>query len=79
MRSTLGCSTNDPAVTPAPNPTTSTVRGFGCISADMWPSRRCNRMSCTSLDASIFPLTWKLRMPPSCSDTAIEELSPSPV
>ena len=42
----------------------------------MWPSIRCSRMSCGSLDASILPLTWKLRTPLSISVTATEAFSP---
>ena len=38
----------------------------------MWPSIRCNRMSCASVDASTFPATWKLRAPLGSSDTATE-------
>ena len=73
-----GCSTNDPAVTPAPKPTTSTDCGSRSSSAEMWPSMRCSRMSCGSLDASTLPATWKLRTPFDISDTAIDEFMPSP-
>ena len=54
-----GCSTNDPAVTPAPKPTTSTDFGLRMDqSAGRWPSMRCSRMSCGSVEASTLPLTW---------------------
>src|SRR5689334_16502466 len=78
MRSTPGCVTNDPAVTPAPKPTTSTLLGVFVISADKWPSMRCSRMSCGRLDASTLPATWKFRTPVDSSDTAIDEFIPSP-
>ena len=47
-------------------------------SAERWPSMRCSRMSCGSLDASTLPLTWKLRTPFATSETAIDEFIPSP-
>ena len=40
IRFTSGWSVSAPAVMPAPRPTTSTVSGRGCTSADRWPSRR---------------------------------------
>ena len=58
IRSTEGWMLSAPAVTPAPKPTTSTFFGpCSCISAVRWPSSRCSRMSCGSVDASTFPLT----------------------
>ena len=44
----------------------------------MWPSMRCSRMSCGSLDASTLPATWKFRTPFDSSETAIDEFMPSP-
>ena len=45
-----------PAVTPAPHAITRTSLGacFG-NSVAIWPSMRCNRMSCGSLDACTLP------------------------
>ena len=40
---------------------------------------RCSRMSCMSLEASILPLTWKLRTPSLNSVTATLEFIPSPM
>ena len=44
-----------PAVTPAPQPITSTVFAFAGTSVVRWPSMRCSRMSCGSLDACTLP------------------------
>ena len=45
------------ATAPAPSPTTSTRLGFGCASADTWPSKRCSRMSAVLVLASTRPAT----------------------
>ena len=50
-RSTRGSMLTAPAVTPAPQPITSTARGRSGTSVVRWPSIRCSRMSCGSLDA----------------------------
>ena len=47
-----------PAVTPAPQPMTSTEFGCGGRSVVRWPSMRCSRMSCGSLDACTLPALW---------------------
>ncbi len=78
IRWMLGYCVNVPAVTPAPQPTMSTDFGLLCNSAGRWPSIRCRRMSAGSVEASIFPLTWKFNEPSADCETATEEFSPSP-
>ena len=69
---------NEPAVTPAPKPTTRTDVGSSAKIAGMWPSMRCTRMSLGSMDATTLPPTCRSRMPPPSSVTAAEKLRPSP-
>ena len=52
-----GTPAKDPAVTPAPKPTTSTERGFGLRSAGTCPIMRSRRISRGAVDASALPLT----------------------
>ena len=52
---TIGSIDTAPAVTPAPQPITSTLAGFSGTSVVMWPSMRCSFMSCGSLDACTLP------------------------
>ena len=54
--STVGSIDTAPAVTPAPQPITSTdARVLAESSVVIWPSIRCSRMSCGSLDAWTLP------------------------
>ena len=78
MRLTSGCRTKVPAVTPAPQATTSTDSGFLCTSAGMCPSMRWSRMSAGRVDAWILPAPWKLRTPSLVMVTATETFVPSP-
>ena len=65
---------------PAPHPTTNTERKWGCINAGKWPNMSCNRMSSVPVEASILPLTWKLRtLVPFISVTATDAFIPSPM
>ncbi len=52
---TTGSTETAPAVTPAPQPMTTTRCAAGGISVVMWPSMRWSRMSCGSLDACTLP------------------------
>ena len=56
IRSTSGYRTKDPAVTPAPMPTTSTLRGAPWTSAGTCPSIRSIRMSRSMVEATTLPL-----------------------
>ncbi len=55
---TTGSIDTAPAVTPAPQPMTTTRLACGGISVVMWPSMRCRRMSCGSLEACTLPALW---------------------
>ena len=55
IRRTSGCRTNEPAVTPAPTADDEHRARLGMDQRRQWPSMRCSRMSCGSLDASTLP------------------------
>ena len=56
--STAGSIDTAPAVTPAPQPMTTTFFVWLGISVVRWPSMRWSRMSCGSLDAWTLPALW---------------------
>ena len=56
--STRGSSDTAPAVTPAPQPITSTSRGDSGTSVVRCPRRRWSRMSCDMLEAWTLPALW---------------------
>ena len=55
---TAGSIDTAPAVTPAPQPMTSAFFGSFGIRVVRWPSIRCRRMSCGSLEACTLPALW---------------------